>query len=190
MEIMRKLVNYFFEINVLKRMKRSGSWIAGIQTPDSIAEHAFRTAQIGYILAEIENADSSKVTLMCLFHDNAEVRIGDHHKIMARYFETAKAEKKATREQLENLPKKIGEKLEKIATEFMEKKTTEAIIAKDADLLELALQSKEYLELGYEGKQNWLTNIEKSLQTKTAKQIFKAIKKGSLNDWWQGLKKL
>lgn len=187
---MRQIVNYFFEINVLKRMKRSGSWIAGIQTPDSIAEHAFRTAQIGYVLAELENADSAKVTLMCLFHDNAEVRIGDHHKIMARYFETAEAEKKATWEQLLNLPEKVAKKIENFSDEFMERKTTEAIIAKDADLLELALQSKEYLELGYEGKQNWLNNIEKSLKTKTAKQIFKAIKKGSLNDWWQGLKKL
>lgn len=187
---MRKIVNYFFEINVLKRMRRSGSWIAGIQTPDTVAEHVFRTTQIGYVLAEMENVDSQKVALMCLFHDNAEVRIGDHHKIMARYFETEKAEKIAVKEQLENLPEKIARKLEAFSTEFMEKKTPEAIVAKDADLLELALQAKEYLELGYHGKQNWLDNVKKHLKTKTAKKIFQAIEKGSLNDWWRGLKKL
>jgi len=186
---MQKIVNYFFEINTLKRIKRSGSWIAGIKDPDTVAEHAFRTAQIGYVLAELEKVDSNKVLLMCLFHDNAEVRIGDHHKIMARYMDTKKAEKLATKEQLENLPKKIAQKLEKISTEFNEKKSPEAIVAKDADLLELALQSKEFLELGYRGKQDWLDNIKATIQTKSAKEFFTAIVNGSMNDWWQGLKK-
>ena len=187
---MQKIVDYFFEINNLKRIKRSGSWIAGINNPDTIAEHAFRTAQIGYVLAELEKADSSKVLLMCLFHDNAEVRIGDHHKIMARYMDTQKAEKMATKDQLQNLPSKIADKLENVANEFSDKKTKEAIIAKDADLLELAMQAKEYLELGYQGKQDWLDNIKASVQTKTGKEMFEAIEKGSMCDWWQGLKKL
>lgn len=187
---MQNIVNYFFEINNLKRIKRSGSWIAGINNPDTIAEHAFRTAQIGYILAELENADSSKVLLMCLFHDNAEVRIGDHHKIMARYIDTKKAEELATKEQLNNLPQKIADKLQNAADEFNKRKTIESIIAKDADLLELAMQAKEYLELGYQGKQNWLDNIKAAIQTKTGKKMFEAIEKGSMCDWWQGLKKL
>lgn len=186
----KKIVNYFFEINTLKRIKRSGSWIAGIKDPDTIAEHAFRTAQIGYILAELEKADSSKVVLMCLFHDNGEVRIGDHHKIMAHYIDTEKAERASIHDQFQNLPPIIAKKLEQINNEFFEKETREAIISKDADLLELALQSKEYLELGYKGKQNWMDNIKIHLKTKTAKEIFKFIEKGSMNDWWQGLKKV
>ena len=187
---MKKIVNFFFEINTLKRIKRSGSWIAGIKDPDTIAEHAFRTAQIGYVLAELEKADSAQVTLMCLFHDNAEVRIGDHHKIMARYIDTEKAEKQAIRDQLKNLPNSISKKLDILLTNFCAQKSKEAVIAKDADLLELALQSKEYFELGYKGKQNWLDNIKKHLKTKTAKKMFKILSKSSINDWWQGLKKL
>lgn len=187
---MQNIVNYFCEINTLKRIKRSGSWIAGIKDPDTIAEHAFRTAQIGYVLAHLEKVDIHKVTVMCLFHDNAETRIGDHHKIMARYIDTKKAEQQATQEQLKNLPKIISEKLFKLTKEFNQKKTPEAIVAKDADLIELALQSKEFLELGYKGKQNWLDNIKKYLQTKSAKKMFKSIEKSSINNWWQGLKKL
>jgi putative hydrolase of HD superfamily len=172
---MKKIVNYFFEINNLKRIKRSGSWIAGINNPDTIAEHAFRTAQIGYVLAELEKADSNRTLLMCLFHDNAEVRIGDHHKIMARYMDTKKAEKLAIKDQLKNLPTKIADKLAKIANEFNKKETKEAIIAKDADLLELAMQAKEYLEIGYQGKQNWLDNIKVAIQTKSGKKMFEAV---------------
>lgn len=186
----KQIANYFFEINTLKRIKRSGSWIAGIKDPDTIAEHAFRTAQIGYILAELEKVDSQKVLLMCLFHDNGEVRIGDHHKIMARYIDTEIAEKKAFEEQLKNLPQKIALKIETSNLEFNQRQSIESIVAKDADLLELAFQAKEYLELGYKGKQNWMDNIRKNLKTKNAKKIFEAIEKGSMNDWWQGLKKI
>ena len=187
---MKKIVNYFFEINNLKRIKRSGSWIAGIKDPDTIAEHVFRTAQIGYVIAELEKVDSNKVLLMCLFHDNAEVRIGDHHKIMARYIDTKKAEKQAFKDQVQNLPELIGSKIENTFCEFNKKESKEAIVAKDADLLELAMQAKEYLELGYQGKQNWLDNIKLAIQTKTGKEMFEAIEKGSMTDWWQGLKKL
>lgn len=188
--MMQNIVNYFIEINTLKRIKRSGSWIAGIKDPDTIAEHAFRTAQIGYVLAHLEDVDINKVTTMCLFHDNAEARIGDHHKIMARYIDTHEAEKKATEDQLKNLPKEISKKLLLLAEDFNERKSKEAVVAKDADLIELALQAKEFLELGYKGKQNWLDNIKKAIQTKSAKEMFKAIEKSSINDWWQGLKKL
>lgn len=187
---MKNIINYFIEINTLKRIKRSGSWIAGIKDPDSIAEHVFRTAQIGYVLAHLEKADIYKVTTMCLFHDNAEARIGDHHKIMARYLDTHLAEKKATKEQLENLPTEISEKLFKLSQEFNARQSKEAIIAKDADLIELALQAKEFLELGYQGKQNWLDNIKEALQTDSGKKMFQSIEKSNLNDWWQGLKKL
>lgn len=187
---MKKIINYFFEINNLKRIKRSGSWIAGIKDPDTIAEHAFRTAQMGYIIAELEKVDSNKVLLMCLFHDNAEVRIGDHHKIMARYIDTNKAEKQAFKDQVQDLPELIGNKIENAFCEFNKKESKEAIVSKDADLLELAMQAKEYLELGYQGKQNWLDNIKSAIQTKTGKEMFEAIEKGSMTDWWQGLKKL
>lgn len=187
---MQNIINYFIEINTLKRIKRSGSWIAGIKDPDTVAEHAFRTAQIGYVLAHLEEADVFKVTTMCLFHDNAEARIGDHHKIMARYIDTHEAEKKATKDQLQNLPKEISEKLLKLSEEFNKLESKEAIIAKDADLIELALQAKEFLELGYHGKQNWLDNIKMALKTKSAKKMFQSMEKSSINDWWQGLKKI
>ncbi|MBF0384955.1 MAG: HD domain-containing protein, partial [Candidatus Omnitrophica bacterium] len=39
-------VNLFAEAGLLKRVKRSGWWVAGIKDPESVAEHSFRCAVI------------------------------------------------------------------------------------------------------------------------------------------------
>ena len=69
----------------LKRVKRSGWWIAGVENPESVAEHSFRTAAIAYLLAKLEGADAGRVTLMALFHDMGEARTNDLHRIVRRY---------------------------------------------------------------------------------------------------------
>lgn len=46
------MVHYIFEMNVLKRLKRSGSWLVGIKDPDTIAEHQWRVSIIAYLLAK------------------------------------------------------------------------------------------------------------------------------------------
>ena len=48
------IANYLFEMGLLKRAKRTGWWIAGIKDPETIAEHSFRTAIIGAMLATQE----------------------------------------------------------------------------------------------------------------------------------------
>jgi putative hydrolases of HD superfamily len=54
---MEGLTKFLYEMGLLKRHKRTGWWIAGIDNPESIAEHSFRTAIIGYLLAVMEGAD-------------------------------------------------------------------------------------------------------------------------------------
>jgi len=182
------IADFIFELSVLKKLPRSGSFIAGVSQPDTVGEHVFRAAEIAFILAELEGGSGERSAFLTLIHDNGEARIGDHHRIMNRYFSTGDAEARAFVDQSNALPKAIAKKFQKAFLEFETQKTTEAICAKDADLLELAFQSKEFLEHGYAGKQNWLNAIEKQLQTDSAKQIFNAMKKKSSNDWWEGLK--
>ena len=51
------LTNFLYEMGLLKRYKRTGWLVAGVDNPESIAEHSFRTAIIGYLLALMEGAD-------------------------------------------------------------------------------------------------------------------------------------
>jgi hypothetical protein len=54
----------------------------------------------------------------------------------------------------------------------------------------MALSAREYLCLGYKGMQDWINNVKKALETKSAKKLLKVIEKSDINDWWQGLKKM
>ena len=62
-------LNFFAEAGLLKKIKRSGWWVAGIKDPESVAEHCFRCALIGYYIAHLEGVDPYKVVLMTLFND-------------------------------------------------------------------------------------------------------------------------
>jgi len=187
----KKICNFIFEINQLKYQKNSGMQLIGVKDPFSIAGHVWRAAQIGYILACLEgDVNPEKVVTMIVVHDNGEARIGDKHKVAARYLDTAGAETKAFNDQADGLEKKIGHNLKQYFDEFEHRNTKEGIIAKDADWLEQAFQAKEYQDLGYTMAENWINNVERAIETKSAKEIIKQMKKTNFTDWWQRLKKM
>jgi putative hydrolase of HD superfamily len=187
----KNIVNFIFELNQLKRLKHNGFKLCGVKDPDSIAEHVMRAAQIGYILAVMERVKNpEKIAAMVLIHDNGEIRIGDHHKVSARYFDTKAAEHQAFSDQLNQVGDKISKKWQKYFNEFEQRNTRQSIIAKDADWLEQAFQAKEYVDLGYESAGDWINNVGKALETDSAKKIFEEMKNTKFTDWWQGLKKM
>lgn len=184
-----KLTNFLFELGALKHVKRSGWWLINVKDPENVAEHSFRAGVIGYVLAHLEKADVNKVTMMSLFNDLHEARLNDLHKVGHRYIDFRKAETAAHQEQAGELGK-IGKEMFSLHQEFQERKTKEAIVARDADLLENAFQAKEYIEIGYKDAQNWIDNIKKVIKTESAKKLLKEIEKTSCNDWWRNLKKI
>lgn len=179
-------------MQALKRIKREGFRLAGIENPDSIADHAALSAQIAYLLAKFEGADAARCALMNLFHDNEEARVGDHHKVSARYIDVKGAEINAEREHFSNLPDELARELFGLQEEKRKRNTKEGIIAQDADWLEVAIQAKIYSERGYRGSEDWIKNVGQLLETESAKKILTEIKKDPdfLNCWWQGLKKM
>lgn len=98
---------------------------------DNIATHSFRVVLISWFLAKMEKADSYKTVMMALLHDIKEIRSGDHNYLHKKYVKIFEDE--ISKDQLGNLP---FNELYDINLEFEERKTKEAIIAKDADLLD------------------------------------------------------
>lgn len=186
------LSKFLSEIFMLKRTERSGLKLAGIENPDSVAEHIAISAQIAFVLAELERADSFKCVLMSLFHDNDEARLGDRNKVNARYLKIEEIEPRVEKEHFENLPSPMTKKILTVLEEKRKRNTKEGIISQDADWLEIALQAKIYLEQGYKGCADWINNVERALETKSAKKILKEIRKNPdfLNYWWRGLKRM
>ncbi|MFW6014675.1 MAG: HD domain-containing protein [Candidatus Nanoarchaeia archaeon] len=184
----KELVDFFFEAGFLKSVPRSGWFFLGKNNPESVAEHSFRTALIGYVIAKKEGADADLVMKICLFHDFHETRLGDFNMVNKRYMEPGEAEKKSFSEALDPLDEEIKSELIKLHSDF-EGDSFEAMIAKDADFLECAVQAKEYFDQGSEMAWGWIKNAESKLKTNTAKEIFESLLSSSSFKWWEDLKK-
>jgi putative hydrolase of HD superfamily len=181
---------FLYEVGQLKRVKRSGWWIAGVKDPESVAEHTFRTAVIAYLLAHLEGADTGKTVLMALFHDLPEARTNDAHRIVRRYADWKDVDKKAMREQCKRLPDKVANEVVSFFEEFEKEVSSEAKLARDADLLECLIQAREYQALGYHDVADWILNAQAALTTESAKRIAAECLKTEPREWWEGLKAL
>ncbi len=183
------LTKFLFEVGQLNRVKRSGFTLIGVNDTQSVAEHQARAAIIAYFLAKLEKANVEKCLITSLFHDVPETRLNDLHKVGHRYIDFKKAEEEALKEQIENLPENTKSELLDYFISYRKDKTKEGIIVRDADLLENALEAKEYLDKGLKHAQNWIDNIKKALVTNSAKKILIEIENSDPYEWWQGLKK-
>ncbi|MCX6777700.1 MAG: HD domain-containing protein [Candidatus Micrarchaeota archaeon] len=173
--------DFLFELGSIKRLPRSGWLTVGIQNPETVAEHVYRTAVIGMLLAREEGACEFKVVRMCLLHDLHEGRTADLHTAARRY---AKIDvKKTTGEIFSDKKFEFGREFFELCGEFENGKTTEAIVARDADRLECLVQAKEYLDLGNKYAADWIMGAGKLLKTKTAKEWAKGIAKRDSNAW-------
>jgi 5'-deoxynucleotidase YfbR-like HD superfamily hydrolase len=181
---------FLYEVGQLKRVKRSGWWIAGVKDPESVAEHTFRTAVIAYLLAHLEGADTGKIVLMALFHDLPEARTNDAHRIVRRYADWKDVDKKAVREQSKRLPDKVANEVVSFFEEFEKEVSSEAKLARDADLLECLIQAREYEASGCYDVADWIRNAQAALTTESAKRIAAECLKTEPKEWWQGLKAL
>lgn len=182
------IAKYLFEMGQLKRVKRSGWWIAGVRDPESVAEHAFRTAIIGYVLAQMEGADPEKTALMCLIHDNHEARLNDQHRIGRRYVPSGDANARAFDEQTVRLPAAAGPGLVALFKSFEAGDSHEAVLARDADQLECLVQAREYQAQGFKDVDDWIQGCRAALRSASAQAIGDACIALEPSAWWEGLK--
>ncbi|ODS32436.1 MAG: phosphohydrolase [Candidatus Scalindua rubra] len=185
---MQELARFLFEVGYLKKVSRSGWWLLGNSIPESVAEHSFRCAILGYFLAKLENLDTFKVIMMCLFHDLHESRINDLHKISQSYINFEEAESKASHEQLESLKEPEREEIKSTLKELSDQESMESIVARDADILECAIQAREYQVQGYEAAVDWLERAKDRLRSESSKRLLSIIVHSDPNEWWKKLK--
>lgn len=191
----KKLTAFFFEVGNLRKILRAHQQVLLSQDlSDNIASHSFRVALIGYFLAKELKADANKVIKMCLLHDLEETRSGDQNWVHKRYLKVF--EKEIRKEQLKDLPN--SKELLKLSQEYQARKTLEAKIAKDADLLDEVFLLKEYQHQGNKEATDWLKGSHKKgvyqenqqvkqMFTKLAKQIAKEAIKSKPTLWWDNL---
>lgn len=183
----KKILDFFAEAGLLKRVKRSGWWVLGIKNPESVAEHSFRCAVIGYVLAKMENVEPYHVLLMTLFGDIHEARVNDLHKLGHRYIDFRLAEDKVFKDQMDNLIPSVKNELTMVRGEYSKQKTKASVIARDADILECLVQAKEYYDSGIKEASKFFKKAPGHLKTKSAIKLWKFLKTWHCNDWWKDL---
>ncbi|SCL23513.1 putative hydrolases of HD superfamily [Micromonospora rhizosphaerae] len=177
-------MTFIFEAGVLKRAARTGWWFAGVKHPESIAEHSFRTALIGMMLAAMEGADPARVSMMCVLHDTQETRVTDIPHI-AKHYLTAAPNTAVTADQVAACPPAVAEVITAAVAEYEAGETREAVVARDADKLECLVQAVEYRHQGVDNVQRWIDSSCAALQTRSAQRLADAALSGQPLAWLQ-----
>jgi putative hydrolase of HD superfamily len=182
------ILSFFFEMGQLSRVKREGWRLLGIEHPESIADHSLRAAQIGWILAHLEGyPNPHEVASIVLFHDIGEARVGDIHKLANRYITVDEAQ--AVKDQTSRLGD-IGLHVLQLWEQIETRSTQAGLIAKDADLVELAVRAQEYMAQGFADAAEWFQAAQQRVQTTSAKRLIEALPQVSPMEWWHGQKKI
>lgn len=177
---MKNLANFLFEVGMLKRTPRTGFQFLG-SGAQSVAEHSFRTAVIGYTLANLDpEADVGRVLKLCLFHDIPEARIGDLNYVNKKYVRAN--EQQAIADLAATLP--FGDDYRETLGDFAAGESREALIAHDADQLEMILALKEYKDLGNRYADEWYPFALRRLQTENARKLAETIWNTDSSRWW------
>ena len=177
---MKNIANFLFEAGMLKRTPRTGFQFLG-SGAESVAEHIFRTVYIGYTLGRLSgDVDTDRLIKMCLFHDLPEARTGDLNYVNKKY---VKADiEKAIEDLAATVP--FGTEIKELVEEFEEGKSPEALLAHDADQLELILALKEYKDVGNKYADEWLEYAMKRLKTDIARGLARTILSTDSSLWW------
>jgi putative hydrolase of HD superfamily len=187
----QRIVNFLYEVGTMRKLMRMHRQVLLTDDmSDSIASHSYRVAIISWFLAKEEGADPYKTVMMSLLHDMAEVRSNDHNWVHKKYIKIFEDE--IHEDQLGQLP---YPELKDFVVEYDERQSKEAVIAKDADLLDQILLLREYDWTGNKEATIWLygkggkkvnAQIEK-LRTDTAKKLGKMMYEVNPSDWWNNI---
>jgi len=171
-----RLVQFFKKSGQLKKVPRSGWVRVGVRSPESVADHTFRTALLCMIFSSLEGLDELRMLQMALIHDLPEVIVGDltpSEKIRA----DKSIEEDAMKKLLAFLPKEVREKYVMVWHEYADNETVEAKAVRQLEKLEMALQAREYEEAGVtkESLKAFIESAEGSIQSPAIKALFSCI---------------
>lgn len=178
---LERVVDFIFEAGWLKKTLRTG-WAYLGSGQEDVAQHSFRVALIGYVLAKRAGANAEHTALLGLFHDLHEARTSDLNYMNQRY--TNKDERRAQADAVEGTG--FGAEILAAYDEFEARESLEARLAKDADQLDLLFNLKEELDKGNAFAKDWIDAAVERLKTAEARELCEEMLRTDHNRWWFG----
>ncbi len=174
-----RLADFLYEAGMLRKTPRTGYQFLGSGS-ENVAEHSFRMCIIGFTLANMAGLNPEKVVMLCLFHDFHEARIGDFNYVNRIY--------NSSNGQLAMEHATSGTGMEEQVMSYWQEQedkiTPEAILAKDADQLDLIANLVEEQALGNKYATKWLEAAIARLKTPHAHKLATALLETDHTDWW------
>jgi putative hydrolase of HD superfamily len=175
------LLKFSETIGKLKSIRRSG-WIsqAGIDEPESVADHSFRTTVLAMCICDLSGANAEKIIRMILLHDIHEAHTGDFDQETKKQLGTHQVrsqQRSAIKNILSLLPPKIEGQYQALWSEFEAQETFDAILANDIDKIEMVIQALEYEKEGYDSAKLdvFWKSTESDLKTSLVQDLFRYL---------------
>jgi len=175
-------LEFLYEIGCLRFIDRSWKQFLGPNVAN-VSEHILRVVWIALYVARLEKVKSEeKIIKLALIHDIGESRTGDTNPITRQYND--QNEKKAI---ADIVAKTVFESdFVKYYEEYKQRKTIEAKIVKDADNLDIDLETMEQEVMGYKKPKIWEKYGDergRKLYTKSARALYKKILNSDPHSW-------
>ena len=138
-------LGFFTNAGRLKSELRRG-WVLklGMRSPESVADHTYRTALMAMVYSDLRGLDTRKVLKMALIHDLPEALTGDSIPGERTKRQKLALESGAMKKILGRLPPVQRKEYWAIWTEFSRGESEEARLVRQVDKLEMAVQASEY----------------------------------------------
>jgi putative hydrolase of HD superfamily len=172
------------ELGQLKRLPRTGWLRAGVERPESIAEHTMRAAVLAWMIAGLEGADPERAATLALFHDSQESRTTDVDHLGRDYLR-ATSNEQITADQSAALPRPLAARLRQLVSEYEGRSSLEADCARDADKLEMLLQAREYRQQGNANTEPFAQTALAALRTPSGRRLGQAAMRVDPAAWWK-----
>lgn len=176
---MTRLADLLFEAGMLRKTPRTGYQFLGTGA-ENVAEHSFRAALIGFVLAQQAGADPYRTMAMCLFHDLHEARTGDLNYVNKLY-NTADA-RRALADALSGTG--LSRAVLPLHDELEAARSPEALLAQDADQIDLIANLKEELDRGNRYAKAWIDAAMSRLRTEHGRALARAVAATDHAEWW------
>lgn len=176
------LLNLFRSSGGLKRIRRTGWVLKGIQEAESVADHVFRVVFMCSVLAPGRKLDEKKLLDMALIHDlgetaTSDIRWQEGKKLLAPQASKDKIEESILK-QILHFSKNEKYYLS-LFYEFRDQTSPEAKFLKQVEKLEMALQALEYQEFGAKKElmNEFFENANKYISDPDFKRMFEELEK-------------
>ncbi len=178
---LERLADFFNEVGMLRHTPRTGYAFLG-SGKENVSEHSYRVSVMGYVLARMCGLDPARVTFLCLFHDLHEARTGDFNYVNHRYDQCQ------ARRALEDCVDGTGLEADVLPLwdELAAGASPEAVLAHDADQLDLICNLKAELDKGNAFASQWLESAVKRLRSPEARELAEVVLRTDHNRWWYG----